>query len=221
MNQKRCVIFDLDGTLFDTSSVTVSAVQSVFINFELAVPAVSQIEAFIGKPQEAFHQWLLTLTQSHNSKKIIQAIDEMEMKYAVTNGTLYDGVLEVLNFCKKSKFVLAICSNGTPGYVVSVLNATGIESSFDLIRPRKSFSETKTEMTKEIIDSLGCIKGYFVGDRQEDMMAGKDNNMISIGAGYGFGSADELRLGDYRVETPIEIIQVIKKSWDPQQNVVW
>lgn len=186
------MIFDLDGTLFRSETVTVPAVQSTFQKFDLTPPSTADIVSYFGKPHADFHEWLISITPSDISVNIIGEIDRRELDFVSTHGRLYDGVLEVLDFLVQSKIRLILCTNGQELYVSAVVDGYGLRARFNRIRYRKSSSDSKVTMVREIVRETEFRQGYLVGDRADDIEAAKKNSLTAIGAGYGFGSPNEL-----------------------------
>ncbi|MHC4101486.1 MAG: HAD family hydrolase, partial [Planctomycetota bacterium] len=55
------LIFDLDGTLFHTETVTVPAAREAFETHGLTPPDDAEICSFIGRTSAAYNAWLRTL----------------------------------------------------------------------------------------------------------------------------------------------------------------
>ena len=51
-------MLDVDGTLFQTETATIPAIESVFAEHGLAPPARAKIRQFYGRPDEEFVAWL-------------------------------------------------------------------------------------------------------------------------------------------------------------------
>jgi len=206
-------IFDLDGTLFRSESVTVAAVQSVFRDYGLSEPSQSDICAYFGKPHADFHNWLKTISPPDESSGIIREIDHREIANITTHGILYDDVLEVLDQLLSRGMELALCTNGEEVYVTAVVDGHGLRSRFHRIRYRKSPADSKTTMVKELIEDINFRYGFMIGDRIDDMVAAKHNGLFAIGAAYGFGSPAEL-IGADRVLEDITSLPGILDRWE-------
>jgi len=51
-----------------------------------------------------------------------------------------------------------------------------------------------------------------IGDRAEDIEAGKENQIVTIGAAYGYGDIEELSRADFIVNNPLEIINLFEET---------
>jgi phosphoglycolate phosphatase-like HAD superfamily hydrolase len=48
------------------------------------------------------------------------------------------------------------------------------------------------------------------GDRHHDVTAGNRNGAVSVGAMYGYGSAEELAPAQFKITSPRELIGIVK-----------
>ena len=71
----RNLIFDLDGTLFVTDTVTVPAVQSSLRERNLPAPSRQEICSTFGRPAREFHAWLRTLCPEEGAQALLETID--------------------------------------------------------------------------------------------------------------------------------------------------
>ena len=174
MSRRGFVIFDLDGTLFETARATVPAVEGAFERLGLNPPTRDEICSFIGKPGSDCHAWLRRRSADGNA-------DE-----------LYPGAREMLSELRESAEHLAICSNGSDPYVDPVLSSHDIAHFFDHVRYRMSTKDTKPFMVQGLMAQLTGRPAVVVGDRQEDLDAARENGLQAIAATYGYGSPEEL-----------------------------
>ncbi len=216
-------IFDLDGTLFKTESVTVPAVQSVFTNYGIAPPASETICSFFGKPGAVFHRWLKSITPEKIHPELIPEIDRREMENIGITGTLYPGIMTCLENLQSQNATLAICTNGTREYVNRVLDTMEINHFFHHIRFREYPGDSKENMTAEILDKTGIRRGVLTGDRgvltgdrgiltgdrAEDVHAAHKNGLKAVGALYGYGSREELTGADAHVLNPKNLLNTL------------
>ncbi|MHC4718430.1 MAG: HAD hydrolase-like protein, partial [Planctomycetota bacterium] len=67
------LIFDLDGTLFHTETVTVPAARAAFAAHGLPPPDEAQICSFIGRPSAEYDAWLRTLCPPADAANVLMA----------------------------------------------------------------------------------------------------------------------------------------------------
>jgi phosphoglycolate phosphatase-like HAD superfamily hydrolase len=100
---------------------------------------------------------------------------------------------------------MAVCSNGRNPYVRTVLESHGITSFFEAVRLREVESEDKTVMTRDLLARIAARPAVVIGDRRDDIEAGRANGARTIGCAYGFGTRGEIAGADAVVDAASEI----------------
>lgn len=104
-------------------------------------------------------------------------------------------------------FRLCICSNGNEEYVKAIAEKFGFYEIFDEIWFEKE-GISKDEAVGRLKNKFKEDKFIMVGDRENDIRAGRQNGGITIGAAYGFGKT-EINDADYKVDNIQELEKVI------------
>ncbi len=188
MISENLLIFDLDGTLFCTESVTVPAVEEMCLAAGVPCPSADMICRFFGKPAADFHRWIQTVLPV----EFISLLDEREIELIKKRGRLYPGVRQVMEQMHLKGFTMIICSNGTPRYVHEVVSATHIQSCFEALLMPQIIADTKSSMIRNYLSMHRYERVFIIGDRVEDVQAGIDNGIPVIGVLYGYGRGNEL-----------------------------
>ena len=210
MKAEALVVFDIDGTLFQTELATVRAVQEVFAENGLPLPSAPSICSFFGKPVEDQHRWLESQCPPESAKSIVAAVDRREMELIGKAGRLYDGVTETLARLRDGGYTLAVCSNGPVDYVNEFLDAHGLRRFFDTVRCRGMGYAGKTEMLADILAEVAVRPAIVVGDRHDDVESAHAHGALAVGAAYGYGGAEELTQADAVVWNASEILGAIE-----------
>jgi len=195
-NTADLIIFDVDGTLFETQYVTVPAVQQAFAGFGLPVPSESGICSFFGKPVEAYETWLERQCPSGLAAAVVERANALELRFIGELGRLYPGVREGLVRLKEAGYILAVCSNGPDSYVHEVVRAHGLVCFFSDVCARGVRYGNKEEMVGVLQSRLRPKRFVLVGDRREDIEAAHAHQGVAIAATYGFGAPEEWRDAD-------------------------
>ncbi len=211
MSRRGLVIFDLDGTLFETARATVPAVEGAFERLGLNPPTRDEICSFIGKPGSDFHAWLRRRSSDGNADELLAVIDELELRFVSERAALYPGAREMLSELRESAEHLAICSNGSDPYVDTVLSSHDIAHFFDHVRYRMSTKDTKPLMVQGLLAHLNGRPAVVVGDRQEDVDAARENGLQAIAATYGYGSPEELSGATAAAKTVSELVTLVHR----------
>jgi len=215
MERRGLVIFDLDGTLFRTETVTVPAVEQTFRHLGLPVPSREEICSFFGRPVSAFHAWLRSLAPRHDQDAAVAAVDHLELELIPQTGELYPHVQQVLTTLRASVEQMALCTNGSWEYVWRVVAAHDLKRFFDAIRCRQSDRDTKPLMIRELLSQLKGRPAVVVGDRHDDIEAAHENGIRAIAATYGYGSPEELEQADAAAIAPSDISRLVVRWTAP------
>jgi phosphoglycolate phosphatase-like HAD superfamily hydrolase len=206
-NKIHTVIFDLDGTLADSSILDNAAFENLTAAHGLPMPSKEAVEKATG---HAIPEFYYILFSGFPREKIFEFgnLVELESKRLLPSFAgklLFDGCLQLLTRLKDNGIRLYIASTGTKDHVFPILNATGIIGFFD-----KVFCERpdKIEMLRELTKD-GDKNGYvMVGDMSKDSEGARANGILSVGACYGYCNR-ALGEFDLYIETPLELLQVL------------
>ena len=210
----RLVVFDLDGTLLRTESVTVPAVRIAFEQQGVAAPSDAEICSFIGRPMADLRDWLLSRFSVGVADEMIRIVDREEGALLQRTKALYEGIEEMLTTVSARIPDLAICSNGSSRYVKHVLESQGIAPLFAATRSRLPGDESKAGMLDDLLGRFGMPCAVVIGDRRDDIVAAHENGARSIAAAYGYGPAQELLEADATARSPSEIPGLVERLLD-------
>ena len=193
-------VFDLDGTLYDTSSSFLPTMNAVYREYAVEPPSDDTLLGLVGEPFPSFVDWLIAQGFSLDKSVLARRIAELEFAAIPKRGRLYPGVPETLAALRERGARLALCTNGDIHYAGLILDTFGLSPLFDRISTHSDGSGAKTERLRGLILSDGCSRCVMVGDRYNDMQAGQANGCTTVGAGYGFPRPGELDEADLVIE---------------------
>ena len=200
------IIFDLDGTLFQTRFSAINAIQ--YLCNELGLPQIDEgiIIQNIGKRTDDF---LRSIFPSNiNIDEIRQSFRDIEQREVVERGILFPKITEVLEQLTLQGHSLYICSNGSSEYIELVLKGTNIYKYFCEIYSAKYY-DSKVEVVKTIIkDNRSTV---VIGDTFSDIEAAMKNHIPSIGAVYGYGMKEDLKDATLIAENATDIISCVSQ----------
>lgn len=199
----RSVIFDLDGTLADTSGDLIAAANSCFEGLGLAVrldPAGDAGTALRGG------RAMLTLGLERETGAADPAI--LDAQYPVlleayseaidTHTRLYPGAMEAVERLKSDGFAVGICTNKPEYLAQSLLVKLGVRDAFgalvgaDTLPVRKPDPAPYFEAVARAGGhrSKGCLVGDTVTDHNTARAAGAPSILVTFGPGQGAGQTD-------------------------------
>lgn len=187
----RAVIFDLDGTLWDSREEICKIWNRVFeaspeTDYQMSL---LDIERLMGKTMEEIGEILFPVQGEDFQKKIMDQCGAAEVVYLREHGALpYDGVRETVDRLKDS-YDLYIVSNCQDGYIEAFMEAHGYMGDFDDIEMSGRTGKGKGENIRLLMERNHISKAVYVGDTVGDEKAARQAGIPFIYAAYGFGRA--------------------------------
>ncbi|MFH0766413.1 MAG: HAD family hydrolase [Calditrichota bacterium] len=202
------VVFDLDGTLYDTRSSFFTAVKEFLRIYRCPAQDPVKLEGFIGEPPQVWESWIKTLGIKAPLDQQKAEFDRLELEAVNKSGRLYPGAEQVIAELAASGLALGICSNGRSVYVHNILENFNLTRFFQVIKIPLSTADTKAVMLAHIRALINPHTAFMVGDRRHDIEAAAANGFISIGAAYGFGPS-EIKGADYIIQYIKEVLRIV------------
>ncbi|MGN0719743.1 MAG: HAD family hydrolase [Anaerovoracaceae bacterium] len=184
--KRKAVIFDLDGTLWDSSLQIVKAWNPVLREHGAEI-TVEQMCGFMGKTLPVIGSLIFPEKSENEYMKIMAECSSVEHPYVRQHGgVLYPHLEEVLKELS-SDFFLAIVSNCQDGYVQAFLDHYEFRKYFDDIEMAGRTGLSKGENISLVIQRNQIEKAVYVGDTAGDQEAAELAGVPFIYAAYGFG----------------------------------
>ncbi len=189
MEKIDSLIFDLDGTLWDTCVPVALAWNQVLsrngISFREITP--DDVRKVTGLSHELC---IRKVFEGLSEDKIIKLIEGTEVEdtkvISELGGTLYPGVKMGLA-CLSEAYPLFIVSNCQSGYIETFLLKMGCRSYFKDFECWGNTKKSKSENLKDLILRRGLKNPVFIGDTEGDEKAALDNQIPFWFVSYGFG----------------------------------
>ncbi len=229
---KKAVLFDLDGTLWDSAEGVCKAWNTVlerhnikpFITMEL-------MHSLMGKQMDTIASVLFPEHSEEARKSLMDECAEYENELLeAVGGELFEGLTEILGVLKE-RYSLGIISNCQTGYIEAFLKAHNLKAFFNDYESFGATLRPKGENIASLVKRNGFEKAIYIGDTQSDCDAAKFAGLPFVHASYGFGSAPD---ADYILKSlyelpglaysvlenrPDEIIEKAEKLWIEEQHI--
>lgn len=202
------ILFDLDGTLWDsTKRIYKSWVKVLKTLPDIDhIPTMEEQESVMGLSDDVLMKKLFPELSPERGKEVFDLCCQVENVYLREKGGIaYDGIVETLEKLSKSHS-LAIVSNCNDGYIEAYFASMGTEQYF---ADYESFGRTgkpKWENIKSVVERNGYKNPVYVGDTKWDMESATKAGVPFIHAAYGFGKID----GDMeKITSPSELLDIL------------
>ena len=206
----KAVIFDLDGTLWDSSKQVVEAWNIVLAKHPEYNRQITleDMHSYMGKNIDQIFDLILPGTSKEERDTLIKESCEEEHSYLAKNGgTLYDGLVGVLEELK-DKYTLMIVSNCQDGYAQTFFEYTKLQDYFKDFEVYGRTGLIKGENIKLIMERNGIKDAVYVGDTVGDMQASAHAGVPFIYAKYGFGKVKDAK---YVANNMGEVVELVKE----------
>lgn len=187
----KTVIFDIDGTLFDTKPGIIECLNDV-LNCFGCKPIIAGEEAkYIGPSVKDSFMLYHGFDEEKASEATRMYRDKYVEKY-IRNSVLYDGIYDVFDYLKSEEYVVCIATMKTRKQVDALLNIFKLNDVFDCIEcAREEGGYTKFDMLNSIKTLYPCDDLMFVGDTNGDYRAAIKADVRFVYAKYGYGNIEE------------------------------
>lgn len=207
---KKGIIFDLDGTLWDscpqiTEGWNKAIEECEDIDFKLTIEDVRSV---MGKtPKEIAVTLFNKVTEERAMEIMKKCFEEEEKIIREKGGVLFPKLIETLEELKKD-YELFIVSNCQDGYIQDFLDFYKLRSYF---KDYENAGRTKLNKDKNIelvVKRNNLDKALYLGDTEGDYKAAKLAGVPFVHAKYGFGT---VRDAEYSINSFEELKDIARK----------
>ncbi len=196
MSKYDAVLFDFDGTLYDTFlGIARSYQHALRVCHNREYPDLNEFRKCVGPPLASSFVDFYGVPES----EVERTVETFRARYG-EKGVLecepYAGVREMLDRLKAAGLRLAISSSKPEMMIRKILGADGLLDEFEIISGLKSELDrhsTKTGAIREALEFLGVPpeRAVMVGDRFYDAEGAQNVGVDFVAALYGFSKDGE------------------------------
>ena len=217
-NNIKAILFDLDGTLFETAPELAEAVNLMLKDLEMAQLKTNEIKRFIGRGAEnLIKQSLKASSQKDPTLFFANAEKLFAHHYSLisANSLMYEGVEESIIDLKAKDFLLGCVTNKPAVYTEALMNHSRLSDFMDIIVSGDT-TEKKKPDPLPILHALNQLNiepkdAIMVGDSVVDIEAGfaAGTYIFTVPYGYQFGESIISDKVDYAMSNFSELTQII------------
>lgn len=190
------IIFDLDGTLIDSSGDIAWAANMVLADLGHDKIDSERVKEGIGWGVKSLLEKMMPDEGAERIEYARIKFLEYYWEHSVVSTCLYPGVMKTIRYFNQKNKKMAVVTNKPVKFSEKILSEFGLKSYFNIILGGDSLSNRKPhpEPIEKAIAAFEVEKTrvVIVGDSPVDCEAGKNAGIATVGAEYGFRSRKEL-----------------------------
>jgi len=209
-------LFDLDGTVLYTLDDLHISANFALRQFGFPERTLAEVKAFVGNGMRKLIERSVPAGTSEDTvSKVLECFNAHYKVHCTDNTRVYDGVIDMLKSLRKSGIKTALVSNKSD-YGVQILSKQYFDGLFDFSLGYKEEIEKKPSPSGVlyVLDKLkiSIDRAIYIGDSDVDVETARNAKIPCISVTWGFRSKEFIRRfsPDYTVDTPNEIIKIIK-----------
>jgi phosphoglycolate phosphatase len=188
----KAIIFDLDGTLIDSTDQIYQAVSLTRKDLGFPEENLSEVESKIGlQARELFSN--LGLSGPEESS-LVEVFRRHLLNLRLDQSNLFDGVPKLLMWGKENEFRMAVATNKPRHLAIKVLEETGILGFFDHVEGSDNLpSKPNPAIIDRCLEILTVDRDFacMIGDRLEDTLAARASGIKAYGVIQGPHSSEK------------------------------
>ena len=217
-NNIKAILFDLDGTLFETAPELAEAVNLMLKDLEMAELKTNEIKRFIGRGAENLIKQSIEVSSKKDPTRVFANAEKLfahHYSLISANSLMYEGVEKSIIDLKAKDFLLGCVTNKPAIYTEALMNHSRLADFMDIIVSGDT-TEKKKPDPLPILHALNQLNiepkdAIMVGDSVVDIEAGFEAGtyIFTVPYGYQFGESIISDKVDYAMSNFSELTQII------------
>ncbi len=211
------IIFDLDGTLWDSrEAVSRAWTEVIERDFpQLVPPTAEEFGKQMGKLLSDIGASLYPELSKEDSQRLVDTCCEYECKYISEKGAkLFDGMEETLAQLSK-QYKLYIVSNCQKGYIEAFYASHHLDKYFSGKLCCGDTGLLKADNIRLTVDREKLSSAIYVGDTALDGSSAREAGLPFVWAAYGFGTPESC---DAKINSITELPDLCKRLGEANIN---
>lgn len=222
LQEKKLIIFDLDGTLIDSAPDLALALNFMLSSLGRSTFSLEEIHNWVGNGAQTLVLRALCAKRDvqnepypEDFEKALQLFLDFYAQNSCVKTATYPGVVESLSVLQERGYILAIVTNKPVAFVQTILVTLKIAQYFtyhiggDSLEEKKPHPAPLLHVCKHL--GFSIKESVMVGDSKNDILAAQHAPMDVIGVSYGYNYAEDI--ADYKpnvvIDSMLEILEII------------
>lgn len=218
----KLIIFDLDGTLVDSSIDIANAINYAVEPYGIKPVTVEETIGLVGEGITRLMEKIMERSQEsgvsppqadQNKDLLIDRFLGYYSSHLTDNTAVYPGVIETLE--KLNDYKKAVISNKRESLSIRTLENLRLLKYFDLIVGSETTSERKPSPMPVlyVLSNLNvkAENAVIVGDSNLDIEAGKAAGIKTIAVTCGYRPVELLKKADFMIDRMDELVDILKR----------
>lgn len=185
----RLAVFDLDGTIADTSEGIINSHRYAHEKMGREVPSKDILARQIGNELLKVYMDFLCFSRE-DAIQAIKYYRDYYAKHGINEAIMYDGIPQMFRELKQAGCHLAVATLKAERFAKHMMKNLGISEMLDVVcGMNETDDRTKAEMIQYCMSSVNCKpeETVMVGDSEQDLAAANAAHVGFVGVNYGFG----------------------------------
>ena len=207
---KPMLLFDLDGTLWDSAANVAEAWNIIFSREDPSLPKLTSddIHGVMGLTIREIQNRLHPSLPEARRTPVFDECSRYEVEYLREHGgDPYPGLRSVMEQLITDGYTLGIVSNCQCGYIDAFLSSVGVGDLFSDYEEWEHTGLVKGENIRLVMKRNGFESAVYIGDTRKDQEAAILAGVPFIHAAYGFGQVSD---ADAVIHSLSELPEVIR-----------
>ena len=193
---KKVILFDLDGTLIDSTEAILESFKRSFEYFDKKAPKEEDILPQIGHP--LFDMFVNLGVDKNEANDYVHIYKENYRKIHTLKTKLLPRAKEAVELASQSGAKLGVVTTKTGKYSIELLEYFEMMDYFSVLIGSEDVKNHKPH-PEPILKALNILKvtnsykAYMIGDTCMDMLAAKNAGINGVGVEFKYASAKELK----------------------------
>ncbi len=190
---KKCILFDLDGTLTDSGEGIINCAQLALEHFGLPIPTREELRVFVGPP---LHETFIKFgVPADKAEEAVAVYRSRYIPIGKFENTPYPGIRELLEALASHGHKLYVATSKPEGMSMDILEHFDLAKYFTRIcgASMDTSRTNKDAVIAYLLEQTGRSENtIMVGDTAFDVLGAKAHGIPTIGVAWGYGLVTDM-----------------------------